>query len=145
MNAKVLTLWQPWATYLAMGIKQFETRPGMTRWDGVYLIHSAKKKNLPEQKRLHEIVRERYHPELPTFENLPFGKIIGAMSIKEINSTDLTVKKIDSLEKLLGDYSPGRFAWHTENNLLFDESQWLDYKGSQGYYANFKRDPSQFF
>ena len=43
---KVLTLWEPWATLYAHGIKKIETRPKATKWTvekGVYLIHSAQK------------------------------------------------------------------------------------------------------
>jgi hypothetical protein len=40
---KVLTLYQPWATLYAHGIKKIETRPSPTSYRGTYLIHAAKK------------------------------------------------------------------------------------------------------
>ena len=43
---RVITLYQPWATLLAHGIKKNETRPKPTTHiaeKGIYLIHAAKK------------------------------------------------------------------------------------------------------
>lgn len=41
---KIITLWQPWATLIALGIKKFETRSWSTRYRGKLAIHAAKRK-----------------------------------------------------------------------------------------------------
>lgn len=40
---KAITLWQPWATAMAMGVKRIETRSWFTRHRGDLLICAAKR------------------------------------------------------------------------------------------------------
>lgn len=40
---KALTIWQPWASLLACGAKQYETRSWATYYRGPIAIHAAKK------------------------------------------------------------------------------------------------------
>lgn len=40
---KTITLWQPYATLVATGIKQYETRSWPTNYRGPLLIHAAKR------------------------------------------------------------------------------------------------------
>lgn len=40
---KALTLWQPWATLVALGVKTIETRSWSTSYRGPLAIHAAKK------------------------------------------------------------------------------------------------------
>jgi hypothetical protein len=46
---KTLTLWQPWATLMSLGVKTIETRPATASWakncHGALAIHAAKKWN----------------------------------------------------------------------------------------------------
>lgn len=51
---KALSLWQPWATLIANGAKQIETRSWSTSYRGPILIHAAKRKVLKELKELAE-------------------------------------------------------------------------------------------
>ena len=41
---KAITLWQPWATLLACGAKQYETRSWATEYRGPIAIHAAKRR-----------------------------------------------------------------------------------------------------
>ena len=40
---KALSLWQPWASLIAAGVKRFETRHWETRHRGPIAIHAAKR------------------------------------------------------------------------------------------------------
>jgi hypothetical protein len=40
---KALTLWQPWATAIALGLKHYETRTWFVGYRGDLAIHAAKK------------------------------------------------------------------------------------------------------
>lgn len=40
---KIITLWQPWASLVALGLKQYETRSWSTQYQGGLLIHAAKR------------------------------------------------------------------------------------------------------
>jgi hypothetical protein len=44
---KALTLWQPWASLVALGVKSIETRSWSTSYRGPLAVHAAKRK--PEQ------------------------------------------------------------------------------------------------
>lgn len=48
----VLSLWQPWATLMALGVKTIETRSWSTRYRGPLLIHAAKRKPKFEDMRV---------------------------------------------------------------------------------------------
>lgn len=45
-DIRVLTLWQPWASFVSLGFKQIETRSIPTSYRGKVLIQSAKKSPL---------------------------------------------------------------------------------------------------
>lgn len=98
---RVLSLWQPWATLLANGIKMNETRPSSTNHTaekGIYLIHAAKKWTR-WQKEL--CFKEQFYSKLIKLNigikrikgyagnylrsefDLPLGQIIGSFEVKE--------------------------------------------------------------
>ncbi len=41
MESRGLTLWEPWATFISQGLKQFETRSWSTKFRGHLLVHAA--------------------------------------------------------------------------------------------------------
>jgi hypothetical protein len=47
---KIFTLWQPWATFIALNLKQFETRHWGTSYRGKLAIHAAKRPIDPDGK-----------------------------------------------------------------------------------------------
>lgn len=55
---KALTLWQPWASLVALGIKTIETRSWSTQYRGPLAIHAAKRK-----------------PDVDMGEDGPFGEL----------------------------------------------------------------------
>lgn len=166
---KVLTLWQPWASFLVHGIKKIETRPSPTNWTaekGIYLIHAAQKWD----KQLAEIcIQELFKSELEKLGfihkyeddeigykgysfSFPMGAIIGAVEVLEcvriINYPSQDIfspikikgKKLEYPECEFGDYRDGRFAWLCQNPRVLKTP--IPYKGGQGYYQNFKGDKS---
>lgn len=165
---KVLTLWEPWATLFAHGIKKIETRPNPTSWTmekGSYLIHSAKKWSKEQEEIcLTEHFKKELKPLLD-FDDFHFGCIIGAVDIVECKKISIlsdecinidniilfdnihdTIKLKNSglftlKEKAFGDYSEGRYAWIGTNFRLLETP--IPFKGKQGYYVPFKGDVSQ--
>jgi hypothetical protein len=120
---KALSLHQPWATLMAMGVKQVETRSWSTKYRGPLLIHAANKWS-PEQDR---VAREYRHVLAGTL--MEFGGIIGIVNLTEIvdaASTSLWINpwiqrrividgalRIPRSEYALGIYNASRFAWLT--------------------------------
>ncbi len=50
MSVRAITLWQPWASLVALGLKRFETRSWPTNYRGKLLIHAATRIEKYEEK-----------------------------------------------------------------------------------------------
>ncbi|MEO8862303.1 MAG: ASCH domain-containing protein [Ginsengibacter sp.] len=120
---KALSLLQPWASLVVIGVKEIETRSWSTPYRGPLLIHASKGK-----------AGEIFADELPfkkyitDFKNLPFGFIIGKVTLTDVirigtgllsYANDETLNKLSMEEKAFGDYSPGRFAWLFKDPIIF--------------------------
>lgn len=103
---KALTLTQPWASLVALGLKRIETRPWQTRYRGQLAIHAAK--GFPAQARRFAD-EERFRGRLP--ERLPFGAILCTVDLVGCHPTSLIAPGLVGLEPLYGDYTAGRWAW----------------------------------
>lgn len=146
---KVLTLWQPWATLFAFGLKKNETRPKPTSYKGTYLIHAASQMNRLSK----EICNEEYFSEaleslgIKSYKDLPCGAIIGAydhklcLQVKKYGGNrqgTWNVANISLEEYAFGNYSENRFVWFGENHRALEVP--VPYKNGQGYYLNYKGD-----
>jgi hypothetical protein len=63
---------------------------------------------------------------------LPFGAIIGIVNLVDVKRVEEAVYDTSAIERLYGDYSPGRYAWITDSFMAFDEP--IPYKGRQGFF-----------
>jgi hypothetical protein len=63
-------------------------------------------------------VTERALGRLPV--SLPLSAIIGAVNVVDVKATEDVVQEISAIERLYGDYSPGRYAWITDSFQKFD-------------------------
>lgn len=147
---KVITLWQPWATLLAYGLKKNETRPKPTKYVGTYLIHAAKRFTYEQQ----EVCYEPYFLEALTeiginsLKDLPLGYIVGAYDqVRCLNiyekygySNQFHTDTLSQKERAFGDYSQGRWVWIGNNHRALQNP--IPYKGGQGYYLDYKGDLS---
>ena len=134
-----LTLTQPWATLVAIGAKQFETRSWAISYKGDIAIHAAK--GFPKDAKslcnlqpfrgvlmdflqpMHSGIDLFHHPALWTF--LPVGKIICVVSLKRIIRTEQARRHEDMtnpFEMNFGDYGDGRYAWDLRNVRLLKET-----------------------
>jgi hypothetical protein len=107
---KAISLWQPWASAIALGIKSFETRSWSTSYRGPLVIHAAERWST-DQRRFAEV--EIAMGRLPA--NLPLGCLIAVVDIVTVYATEEAGPMISAIERLYGDYSPGRFAWQLAN------------------------------
>ena len=106
---KALTVNQPYADAIVEGIKKYETRSRRTNIRGRVAIHAGKKilKAPALFQRVWELLGEN------KIQN--FGAVIGTVEIVDCVPVEEIVEKLDETERLLGDYSPGRFAWVLKN------------------------------
>ncbi|MBD2705374.1 ASCH domain-containing protein [Spirosoma sp. BT702] len=138
----VISLYQPYATLVVLGLKQFETRSWDTHYRGILGIHATS--TMPAWCRnlcLQEPFRNRLSAHGFRADNLPLGKILGTVNLVDTQRTEdwLTEKgeDIDNFvnwyeQYLYGDYSDGRFAWEFQNSRLFDVP--IPAKGSLGFW-----------
>ncbi len=128
---KAITIWQPWASLLLLGVKIDETRSWPTGYRGHIVIHAAKKPVgevlpfLPEET-LAEIRRH-----IPDPEALPVGAAIGMADLIACREIDDSFRDMRSpAQLLLGNYTDGMFAW--EMAPLMTLAAPIPCRGAQG-------------
>jgi len=133
VTIKCLSLWQPWATLMAIGAKRIETRSWGTRYRGWVAIHAAKhwsgelRDMCAQQPFLSALGRidlmfrplDRrpgvYSRQLPdgSHQSFHLGEIIALVHL--IDCVACTAANCpDDSEACFGDYTPGRFQWRTD-------------------------------
>jgi len=124
---KAISLWQPWASAMALEFKKNETRSWHTNYRGPLLIHAAK--TFPQAAREFAMT-ERALGRLP--KRLPFGALLGIVNLIDVVRVEEIRHQISAIERLYGDYSDGRFAWITEGVEVFDTP--IPCKGRQRFF-----------
>lgn len=107
-----ITIRQPWATLVALGEKEFETRSWRTNHRGELAIHAGKKidKAICRQEPFKSVLSKHGYTE----SNLPVGVIVAIGSLEEcyeITHDGNGGGWVSGNEYDFGDYTEGRFAW----------------------------------
>jgi activating signal cointegrator 1 len=147
MEVKILSLWQPWATLIALGIKRFETRSWYTTYRGNVAIHAAKHKMTHVEYLVWlsalELAEEnfegfRHRRDIPLFDNLPLGCVVAISDLHDCFQmisgyepaiNPIEIDSVSELERALGDWRRGRYA------LEFDKVCPIEpypYRGAKG-------------
>lgn len=119
---KAITIWQPWAGFVAAGVKHNETRSWATKYRGPIAIHAAVKPirqvvPLLSEKAFGLMVEKlekasMANGELLTYFN--YGEIIATAELVACHLiTEEYLSTLPDTEKALGDYSLGRFRNHS--------------------------------
>jgi activating signal cointegrator 1 len=126
---KALTLWQPWASLVAMGVKKIETRSWTTKYRGPIAIHSARRfppdwlgasrHSQAFQSELRSVFSTtlQCQMERKVYE-LPRGCILCTVILLGIERTEDVRDGLDDRERVFGNYEDGRYAWHFELSLV---------------------------
>ena len=128
---KAITIWQPWASLIIAGAKEYETRgwmpsPIQLRVGDPIAIHAAKR----EPERIAELWP--YINWITTgWEQLPTGCVLGYGYFQGAIKTDDA--NVSRQERKLGDWSPGRYAWRITNVHVFAEP--VPATGKQGLWT----------
>jgi hypothetical protein len=136
---KVLSLLQPWAYLLMMNIKRVETRSWPTTHRGLLNIHASKGYSKEGEALWNQLssegivnwnIAEYYEATPQTFESLTRGAIIGAVYLSDCRlMTEKLIEAQTTLERRLGDWKPGRFAFVTNSPQLIRP---IPYRGQLG-------------
>lgn len=105
---RAISLHQPWASAIVAGIKKIETRSWHTDYRGPLAIHAALKLVLPNDMKFLSVLEE--HGLLG--KSLPRGAILGWTELQDCRlMTAENINQVDPVERLLGQYEPGRYMW----------------------------------
>ena len=127
---RVLSLWQPYATLMAIEAKKVETRSWKTPFRGLVAIHSAKRWT-PEMRRQTELepFRSALWPEQQKINPLPLGCVLAVGELYHIHHSEWFTH-FEGDERAFGDYSRGRFGWLFKNMIRLKVP--IAYRASQG-------------
>lgn len=142
---KAISLWQPWATLVAIGAKRIETRSWSTGYRGPIAIHAAQKitpefGRICHSKPFSSVLFAAGYDEMECFE---FGKIIALANLADVSTTEhicnageefeqesiVKAYRTRRNERSFGDYSNGRFGWLIDNAKKFPEA--IPFRGRQ--------------
>lgn len=151
MNVKCLSLWQPWASAIAIGSKRIETRCWATSYRGPLLIHAAKRCRVGELRELEQqnFWRGAMFPLVALNDHfrdrLPFGAIVAIADLVDCRPTSEfgylelemprhpdginPMQALDWCEANMGDFSSGRFGWVLDNVRRIEPA--IPYRGFQ--------------
>ena len=116
---KALSLTQPYAELVKLGIKMIETRSWKTDYRGVLYIHASLTR-IPKASRDNTALMQ-----LVSGRNLDFGKILCACELTDcVRMTEdfiVGLQKRNPSEYLAGVYAPGRYAWILKDTRVLDK------------------------
>ena len=128
-DAKAISLWQPYCSLIGFGLKHFETRSWKTKYRGILVICSAKKKTI-EQRQLYETLAQKYSLN-QSWDSLPFGKACVVCKLTDcILITQELIHKTNQTEIDCGDWTAGRYAWKLDRVRIIQDP--YPVKGQQG-------------
>jgi len=121
---KAISLWQPYASFMAHYLKWNETRGRLTHFRGDLAICSAKRNWSPGEfgsdvESLVNLMGESWLKEnqlkLPEDRPVlfPKGFVVCVVEVIDCRPTDGLM--VSTLEKVVGNYSSGRYAWITRH------------------------------
>jgi hypothetical protein len=105
-----LSLWQPWASMVAIGEKRVETRSWSTNYRGPLAIHSTLNMSY-RSYALDDPFRSSFELYDIDPDQLPFGAIVGLVELLNVFPVEKVADKLSRKERSVGDYSNGRYAW----------------------------------
>lgn len=136
---KCISLWQPWASAISLGLKQNETRGRATFVRGTIGIHAALRWTDDEHYFLCDLimsfrqVADAFRPFYVDGERgyeLPRGRVLCLADLVACLPTEIVGPP--ALEMELGNYERGRYVWGLKN--VRPLKQPFPCKGKQGFF-----------
>jgi hypothetical protein len=140
---KAITIWQPYATLIMLGLKQYETRCWGTNYRGPLIIHAAKRWDEERDldcSRVTELLREQTFTAASLGDEklrlfyTPMGETLGkALGIVDLQACDLMRDGGSDFENHVGSFGPGRYGWKCASPRLFEDP--ISHQGKQGLWT----------
>jgi activating signal cointegrator 1 len=142
---RCLSLWQPWATLVAIGAKECETRSWETLYRGPLAIHAAKKWNRelvdiccdePFRSVLMPVLEDAMRQGLSFEEaceySLPRGAIVATVRLTNCVYIEPRTTPCWGNEQAFGNYALGRFRWDLSDRRAIEPP--VPCRGAQGLF-----------
>lgn len=130
---KVLTIRQPYATLILLRIKRYETRQWPTSYRGRIAIHAGSfPAEIPYRARNHPAINQTIHDNGYDLDNLPTRAIIGEVTILDCQPIEEVAHKLCWLEKQLGFWTPGNYAFELSDPLIYHDP--IEVSGKPGFW-----------
>lgn len=114
---KALTFHQPYAGLLALGVKHYETRSWSTTYRGEVAIHAAVRPiDMAGFKAIAYVPAGLRDGSWGLVRAV--GVVIAIAELVDVVQTHELADTIPQLERKLGGWGPGRFAWRFERRRL---------------------------
>lgn len=118
---KALSLWQPWASLIAVGAKRLETRSWFTAYRGPLAIHAAARWTLREQlvlrePRFFDALKHDYALDDYDLPAVPRGAIVAVGMLTDCVSTNRLAELPGQQEDefWFGNFMADRWMWRIE-------------------------------
>lgn len=129
---KVISIKEPFASLIMLGIKKIETRSWKTNYRGEIYIHASLSNSKIDEER-----KEKLFKLLPSNYKFNNGYIICKANLIDcIYMDESYIKKIkkDKINFLCGHFEVGRYAWVLDNIEIIDK---IPAKGKLGIWNYF--------
>jgi hypothetical protein len=125
---KTISIYQPFATLIILGLKQYETRNYPIQHRGPLAIHAAKNTDY-----VHLLNTPEFEPWLSVWgyrspADLPLGAVLGTVNLLSVHRSDDC--NPNQFERAWGDWTAGRFVWKLD--LVERFAQPVPVAGKQG-------------
>jgi len=122
-----VSLWQPWASAIPLGLKKIETRGWSTKYRGPLLIHAAKRWATDQKRFTTDCLQ--YDPQIG--QALPFGAVIARCELIDVQPTEILSFLVTETERRYGVYDHGRYGWLLGNIEAIEP---IPFRGGQGFF-----------
>jgi len=120
MKGIALSVRQPWASLIVLGLKTIEIRSWSTDYRGCLFIHAS--------KTLDDRAMKRFQIENPSV-----GALIGTVELIRVERfTESTWEELADEHLEIGPLSPSLYAWHMANPKPFAKP--VPYRGDRGLF-----------
>lgn len=140
---KAITIWQPYATLIMLGLKRYETRCWGTSYRGPLIIHAAKRWDEDRDwdcSRVTELLQQQTFTAASLGDErlrlfyTPMGDTLGkALGIVDLTSCQQMKDGGSEFENQVGTFGSGRFGWECDRPQLFEEP--IRHQGKQGLWT----------
>jgi hypothetical protein len=136
---KALSLWQPHAQAIALGLKTFETRHWSTRYRGPLAIHAARRAWTENEHEWDISARHKLKRRMEDCGRfgMEYGAVVCVVDLKDCVPTSMLRGHIDPDTEFWGDFSDGddgkgRYAFQLTRLCVLDEPVYV--RGAQGLF-----------